>query len=129
MEGTSNLNRPKKSAINKNQMVDIVNYFSVYDNQKSNYMSGFVDELKYAANQATRWTSTGPENPANTKRYSKDYLVEIYGEYAIDLGINSYEETELNMSHEAMQRRQVLRDAEAKKKKDQEEEEKLQQKL
>ena len=110
-------------------MVDIVNDFSVYDKQKSNKMAVFVDELKFAANQATRWTSTGPENPANPKPYCKSYLVEIYGEYAIDLGINNYEDTELNMSHEAMQRRQALRDAEAKRKKDAEEEEKLQLKL
>ena len=99
------------------QMADIVRDYSTYDFEKAEQIKEFVAELRMAAREATRWAIVGVNNPGAPKSRLKYPLVEIYGEYAIDLGINNADDTELNMSPEGMQRRKDLRDKELAKKK------------
>lgn len=99
------------------QMADIVRDYSSYDFEQQERIKEFVAELRMAAREATRWAIVGINNPAAPKSRLKYPLVEIYGEYAIDLGINNADDTELNMSPEGMQRRKDLRDKEMAKKK------------
>jgi hypothetical protein len=104
------------SEISENQMKDIISDYSTYDFEKAERIKEFVAEMRTAAREATRWAIIGANNPAAPKSRLKYPLVEIYGEYAINLGINNPDDTELNMSPEGMLRRQALRDKEQAKK-------------
>jgi len=61
-----------------------------------------------AATEASRWAIVGANNPGAPKSRTKHALVEKYGSYAIDLGINNEFDTELNMSPEGKLRRKAL---------------------
>ena len=98
-------------------MSDIVRDYSTYDVEKADRIKELVAEMRTAAREATRWAIIGANNPGAPKSRLKYPLVEIYGEYAIDLGINNPDDTELNMSPEGMLRRKALRDKEQAKKK------------
>lgn len=97
-------------------MADIVRDYSTYDFEKAEQIKEFVAEMRTAAREATRWAIIGANNPGAPKSRLKYPLVEIYGEYAINLGINNADDTELNMSPEGMLRRKALRDKEQAKK-------------
>ena len=61
-----------------------------------------ISEVRTAAREATRWAIVGSKNPAAPKSKMKHKDVEMYGQYAIDLGVQSADDTELNMSPEGM---------------------------
>lgn len=98
-------------------MNDILKDYSAYDFEKQEQIKEFVNDMRTAAREATRWAIIGANNPGAPKSRLKYPLVEIYGEYAINLGINNPDDTELNMSPEGMLRRKALRDKEQAKKK------------
>lgn len=104
------------SEMTEGQMEDIVKDYSTYDIENAEQIKEFVAEMRTAAREATRWAIVGANNPGAPRSRMRFPLVEIYGEYAIDLGINTADDTELNMSPEGMLRRKALRDKEQAKK-------------
>jgi hypothetical protein len=86
----------------------IVKDYSTYDIQKQEEVKERVVELRMAATEASRWAIVGANNPGAPKSRTKHALVEKYGSYAIDLGINNEFDTELNMSPEGKLRRKAL---------------------
>ena len=66
--------------------------------------------MRTAAREATRWAIIGSKNPAAPKSKLKQTDVELYGQYAMDLGLQNPEDTELNMSPEGMERRKALKE-------------------
>ena len=64
--------------------------------------------MKAAANEMTKWAVCG--STPGVKSHMKHPMVEMYGSYAIDLGINNELDTELNMSPEGKLRRKGLQD-------------------
>lgn len=50
----------------------------------------------------------GAANPANKRSAMRHEVVERYGAYAIDLGLNNEFDTDLNMSPEGKLRRMAL---------------------
>jgi len=91
---------------------EIVRDYSSYDFERAEKIREFVQELRTAAREATRWGIIGANNPGAPKSRLKYPLVELYGAYAIDLGIQNADDTELNMSPEGHLRRKALRDKE-----------------
>lgn len=85
-------------------MTDIVNYYSSFDKQKSATVASHIDELQDAAQNIGRWI----RDEASKRKREPDFLVECYAEFAIDLGINSLANTELNMSEPAKMRRKAI---------------------
>lgn len=61
-----------------------------------------------AAQEVGKWAYGSGEGTVKTKSKMKSAVVEKYGEYAISLGINNEQDTELNTSPEAKMRRQRL---------------------
>lgn len=104
------------AAITDEQVNEIVTNYSSYDFERAEKVRELVAELRTAAREATRWAIIGANNPAAPKSRLKYPLVELYGEFAIDLGINTADDTELNMSPEGFLRRKALRDKEMAKK-------------
>ena len=104
------------SEITEEQVEEIVRNYSSYDFERAEKIREFVTELRTAAREATRWAIVGANNPGAPKSRLKYPLVELYGEFAIDLGINNPDDTELNMSPEGALRRKALRDKEMAKK-------------
>lgn len=74
-----------------------MNYYSSYSKEKSAAVASRVDELHDAAQNVGRWV----RDEASYRKRVPDFLVECYAEFAIDLGINSLANTELNMSEAA----------------------------
>lgn len=87
-----------------------MNQYSNFGAEQEEQAQGFIDELKLAANDATRWAIIGANNPAAPKSRMKHPMVEKYGEMAIDLGVNNEMESELNCSPEGKLRRKALKD-------------------
>lgn len=85
-------------------MSGIVNYYSSFNKEKSATVASHVDELQDAAQNVGRWI----RDEAAFRKRQQDFLVECYAEFAIDLGINSLENTELNMSDAARMRRKAI---------------------
>jgi len=75
-----------------------------------------VEELKNAAYQAVKWSYLGSGNPANKKKPMRHELVERYGAFSIDLGLNNEFDTDLNMSEAGKIRRKALYQADDAKK-------------
>lgn len=98
------------------QVGDIVKDYSSYDVDKADQIKELVAEMRTAAREATRWAIVGANNPGAPRNKMRYPLVEIYGEYAINLGINNVDDTELNMSPEGMLRRKALYEKEQAKK-------------
>ena len=69
-----------------------------------------VAELREAAENASRWAILGNNGPGGKKNNMKNSMIEKYGSFAIDLGINNEMDTELNMSPEGKLRRKALID-------------------
>lgn len=101
-----------QSEINDDQVGEIVRDYSSYDFDRAEKIREKVAELRTAAREATRWAIIGANNPGAPKSRLKYPLVELYGAYAIDLGIQNADDTELNMSPEGHMRRKALRDKE-----------------
>lgn len=101
-----------QSVMTDDQVHEIVRDYSSYDFDRAEKIKEFVAELRTAAREATRWAIIGSNNPGAPKSRLKYPLVELYGEYAIDLGIQNAEDTELNMSPEGKLRRKALHDKE-----------------
>ena len=64
--------------------------------------------MKRAAYEVSRWAIVGSGAPNAPRRAMKSAVVEKYGQYAIDLGIQNEMDTELNMSPEGKLRRKAL---------------------
>ena len=69
-----------------------------------------VISLKKAAYEASKWAIIGAFAPNAPKSRMRHPIVERYGAYAIDLGLNDELNTELNMSPEGKLRRDALND-------------------
>ena len=69
-----------------------------------------IAELREAAENASRWAILGNNGPGGKKNNMKNSMIEKYGSFAIDLGINNEMDTELNMSPEGKLRRKALID-------------------
>jgi hypothetical protein len=67
-----------------------------------------VEENRLAAYEASKWARCGPSAPNAPKSHMRHSVIEKYGSYAIDLGINNEMDTELNMSPEGKLRRNAL---------------------
>jgi len=84
---------------------EIVNKYSTYDAQKSESAKENIEEMRVAAIEASRWKIVGANNPGAPKSRLKHDMVELYGSFAVMLGINNEMDTELNMSPEGKLRR------------------------
>lgn len=82
--------------------------YSNYDFEKREAVKANVENLRAAANEMTKWAVCG--TTPGVKSHMKHPMVELYGSYAIDLGINNEMDTELNMSPEGKLRRKGLQD-------------------
>ena len=67
-----------------------------------------MTENRLAAYEASKWARVGAAAPNAPKSHMRHALVEKYGAYAIDLGIQNEMDTELNMSPEGKLRRNAL---------------------
>ena len=90
----------------------MVRDYSSYNFEKSEEIQHNVAENRAAAFEASKWARLGAAAPNAPKSRMKDAIIEKYGAYAIDLGINSEFNTELNMSPEGKLRRKTLVDKE-----------------
>ena len=86
----------------------VVKEYSGYTFEKREEMKGQVEELRKAANEASRWAIQGPGAPNAARTRMRHAMIEKYGAYAIDLGIQNEMDTELNMSPEGKLRRKAL---------------------
>jgi hypothetical protein len=64
--------------------------------------------MKAASFEASKWAICGPGAPNYPRSHMKHPMVEKYGGFAINLGINNEMNTELNMSPEGKMRRHAL---------------------
>lgn len=83
----------------------VFKYYSNYDFDKKESTKLTIEELKVAAENASRWAILGANGPGGKKNNMKNSMIEKYGSFAIDLGINNEMDTELNMSPEGKLRR------------------------
>ena len=72
--------------------------------------------MRNAAYQAVKWSYLGSGNPANFRKPMRGELVERYGAFSIDLGLNNEFDTDLNMSEAGKIRRKALYQADDAKK-------------
>lgn len=91
-------------------MEDVVKEYSVYDLTKMEQVKQRVRELRMAAREASKWAICGANAPNAPKNRMKHEMIEKYGEFAVELGIQSELDTELNMSPQGKLRRKALRD-------------------
>jgi len=87
-------------------MNDVVKNYSNYDFEKREAVKANVENLRAAANEMTKWAVCG--STPGSKSHTRHPMVELYGAFAIDLGINNEMDTELNMSPEGLLRRKGL---------------------
>lgn len=88
----------------------IFKYYSNYEFEKREATKMTIAELRVAAENASRWAILGANGPGAKRNYMKHAMIEKYGAFAIDLGINNEMDTELNMSPEGKLRRKALID-------------------
>ena len=100
--------RKLHSKLNPNLVTSVVDHYSTYDVSKSEAAKEFVGELKMAAREASRWGIVGAGAPNAPKNRMKHPMVEKYGAFAVELGINNEMDTELNMSPEGKLRRKAI---------------------
>lgn len=84
-------------------VLDVVKHYSNYSVEKEEEIKEHILKLRDAANNVTKYSLI-----EGTKTYMKHPMVERYGEYAINLGIQNEMDTELNMSPEGKLRRKAL---------------------
>jgi hypothetical protein len=82
---------------------DVVKHYSTYNFEKQEEIKLHVESLRKAAQDTSKFRMIGVE-----KTYMKHPMIEKYGAYAIDLGIQNEMDTELNMSPEGKLRRKAL---------------------
>ena len=99
-----------KQADKAKTLDDIVRSYSTFTFEKSEEIKFHVKEMKAASYEASKWAICGPGAPNFPKSHMRHPMVEKYGGFAINLGINNELDTELNMSPEGKLRRQALTD-------------------
>ena len=82
--------------------------YSSFTCEKSEEIKFHVNEMKDASYLASKWAICGPGAPNAPKSHMRHPMIEKYGGFAINLGINNEMDTELNMSPEGKMRRQAL---------------------
>jgi len=82
--------------------------YSSFSIEKEEEIKTNIYDLKNAAYEVSKWAILGNASQVGGKSRLKNPLVEKYGEFAIDLGINNEFDTELNMSPEGKLRRKAL---------------------
>ena len=82
--------------------------YSSFTFEKSEEIKFHVNEMKDASYLASKWAICGPGAPNAPKSHMRHPMIEKYGGFAINLGINNEMDTELNMSPEGKMRRQAL---------------------
>ena len=97
-----------KQANKANTLEDIVRSYSSFTFEKSDEIKMHVREMKEASYMASKWAICGPGAPNFPKSHMRNPMVEKYGAFAINLGINNELDTELNMSPEGKLRRNAL---------------------
>jgi hypothetical protein len=85
-----------------------VRSYSTFTFEKSEEIKMHVREMTAASYEASKWSICGPGAPNFPKSHMRHPMVEKYGSFAINLGINNELDTELNMSPEGKLRRQAL---------------------
>ena len=91
-----------------NSVNDMVRDYSSFNMEKSEQIQAFVTENRLAAFEASKWARIGAAAPNAPKSHMRHPVLEKYGSYAIDHGINNEMDTELNMSPEGKLRRNAL---------------------
>lgn len=79
--------------------------YSSFTFEKSEEIKFHVREMNDASYLASKWAICGPGAPNAPKSHMKHPMIEKYGGFAINLGINNELNTELNMSPEGKMRR------------------------
>ena len=87
-------------------MHDIIRDYSTFSVEKDEEIKQHVSDLQNASQEISKWAILGNSSQIQSKM--RNALVEKYGAYAIDLGINNEFDTELNMSPEGKLRRKAL---------------------
>lgn len=99
------LNNRMNSQLKNEQAHKYADSYTTFDGEMSEKVQTDVKELKETGAKVTPWTYTGKYYPAAKRNRQRDDLVEVYGEMAINLGINNKLDTELNCSKEGQYRR------------------------
>jgi len=84
-------------------VLDVVKHYSNYSIEKEEEIKEHVQALKRASYDVSRFAII-----EGNKTFMKHHLIERYGEFAINLGIQNEMDTELNMSPEGKLRRKAL---------------------
>ena len=87
-----------KAASRLTSLSAIVKDYSSFDAETKEEINDHIEVLRRAAFEATKWSYLGAGNPAAQKKLMRHELVERYGAFAIDLGLNNEFDTDLNMS-------------------------------
>ena len=98
----------KKAASKLTSLKSVIADYSTYAVEQQEADQDHVEELRDAAYQAVKWSYLGSGNPANKKKPMRGELVERYGAFSIDLGLNNEMDTDLNMSEAGKIRRKAL---------------------
>lgn len=86
-----------------NTILDVVKHYSNYSFDKEQEIKDHIAQLRDAATNVTKYSFI-----TGDKTFMKHAMVEKYGEFAINLGIQNEMDTELNMSPQGKLRRKAL---------------------